>query len=136
MYLCIYVSIYVSMYRCIYVSMYLSIYVYIYVSIYLCIYLSMYLCIYVSMYQLLSFLTHIQGKTLDLLFTNLDNHIKNISTTTHSTLQFDHLIILFDINCSFHSHKQPPRYVYNLSKDSLIGLNNHLLDSNLILILS
>ena len=64
MYLCIYVSIYVSMYLCIYVSMYLCIYVsiYLYLSmclstyIYLCVYLpiSIYVSIYVSIYIYLS----------------------------------------------------------------------------------
>ena len=70
---------------------------------------SILLCViiyHLNLIQLISFPTHIQGNTLDLLFTIIGEHIHNISTTTSSTLQSDHLIILFDNNCSIRPHKK------------------------------
>ena len=43
--------------------------------------------------QLITVPTHIHGNTLDLLFTNIDNYICNISTTINTTLLSDHYII-------------------------------------------
>ena len=77
--------------------------------------------------QLITFPTHIKGNTLDLLFTNIDQHIHRISSTTSTAIASDHLIVLFELNCSIHPHKSPSRYVYDYSKADFNGLNDYLL---------
>ena len=92
---------------------------------------SKYLCDVVSrlnLIQLITVPTHIHGNMLDLLFTNIDDCVQNISVTTNTILQSDHFIILFEVICSTRPHRQTVRYVYDYSEANFEGLNNYLLN--------
>ena len=86
--------------------------------------------------QLIQMPTHVKGNTLDLLITNIDNHITNLSVTpsiknlSNFGLSSDHSSITFSVDTTIYSHKKKCRYVFDFSKADFEGLNNYLLDSD------
>ena len=79
--------------------------------------------------QLIHYPTHNKGNILDLLITNIDNHISNIQIEANSQFLFsDHFIITFDLSLSIYYHRKVSRYVFDFSKADYNALNDYLLD--------
>ena len=81
--------------------------------------------------QLVSAPTHIKGNILDIVLTNCDNYINNLTIHPHQglSIQSDHFILSFSIAKSRPSPNLiSPRYVYDYSKADWDGLSSYLLD--------
>ena len=75
----------------------------------------------------------VKGGILNLLITNIEDHINNIVIENiTSTLSSDHFITTFDTNMTSHI-KKTNRYAFDFSKGDLEGLNSNFLDVNFIL---
>ena len=87
---------------------------------------SRFLCDLIFQYQMIHSPTHTGG---NLLITNIDYHISNITTHDNlATLSSDHVIITFDVRVSTStSFKRRSCYVLNYSKADFDGLNDYLL---------
>ena len=82
-----------------------------------------------NMQQIMNASTHIQGNTLDLVFSNQPNLFSNL--TVSPTYSEHHLISLHLLNSSIPSNPTTTRFVWNYSKADLEGLQHYLFDSNL-----
>ena len=83
--------------------------------------------------QLVSAPIHIKGNILDIVLTNCDNYINNLTIHPHQglSIQTDHFILSFSIAKSRPSTNLiSPRYVYDYSKADWDGLSSYLLDYN------
>ena len=81
--------------------------------------------------QLVSAPTHIKGNILDIVLTNCDNYIDNLTIHPHQglSIQSDYFILSFSIAKSRPSPDLiSPRYVYDYSKADWDGLSSYLLD--------
>ena len=77
--------------------------------------------------QLIDSPTHKSGNTLDLVFTNIQNLVKNVKVLQQNEMCLsDHFGITLDIDAKTKYVKQPKRKVYNYSKGDYRGLNSEL----------
>ena len=84
--------------------------------------------------QLVDEPTHIRGNILDLVLTNSDDRVTNISVTPHQHLiKSDHFIITFQLTHSAPSQPPPTsnqKYVFDFPKADFEGLCSFLLDAD------
>ena len=84
-----------------------------------------------SFNQFINSPTHISGNKLDILLSNSDNSIENISILDpHSICKSDHFPITFKIKKSFSRKKTPKRTVYNFKKADWAAMNRELCSLN------
>ncbi len=81
--------------------------------------------------QLINSPTHTSGNTLDLLFTNIPNLVKNIKVLDHNEICLsDHFGIRLNLDVKTKYIKQPKRKIFNYSKGDFRGLNSELRNIN------
>ena len=82
--------------------------------------------------QLINCPTHIKGNTLDILLTNNDSLIRNLSVTESSPLlPFDHHKICFSIQSNSRPRQRKrPTFVFNFTKGDYNGMCDYLLDTD------
>lgn len=86
-----------------------------------------------NLIQLVQDPTHIQGNTLDLVFTNFQDSLSDPITDQSSCKDLsDHHLITFNVQSQMlHTHHSTPSHSLNYSKADLDGLQSHLLDTDL-----
>ena len=83
----------------------------------------------ITLIQLIHHPTHNKGNILNLLITNIDNHISNIQIDPNTQfLSSGHFIITFDFNLSIYNHSKVSRYIFDFSKADYNVLSDYLLD--------
>ena len=81
--------------------------------------------------QLINSPTHTSGNTLDLVFTNIQNLVKNVKVLDHNEMCLsDHFGITFNLEVKTKYIKQSKRSIFNYSKGDYRGLNSDLLNVN------
>ena len=80
--------------------------------------------------QLVECPTHVKGNILDLVLTNTENIISELSVTeSHLLIPSDHLTVSFNIHCASQStQNNKKKYVFDFSKADFEALCCHLLD--------
>ena len=85
-----------------------------------------------SLSQLINCPTHIKGNTLDLILTNVENLISNLSVSEpHPLIPSDHFTLSFDFKFAFPPlTKKSCKYVFDYSKADYECLCDYLLDTD------
>ena len=80
-----------------------------------------------SLNQVVNLPTHKSGNTLDILLSNSEDSIENVSILDpHSLCKSDHFPITFDIKKTFSRKKSPKRTVYNFKRANWAAINREL----------
>ena len=75
--------------------------------------------------------THLKGKTLDVLLTNFDSAVNNLSVQEHDSIcKSDHYPLLFSICCNVRRNKPERRQCLNFKRANWDSLNSDLRDIN------
>ena len=75
--------------------------------------------------------THTKGKTLDILLTNSEQLVTNLSVKDHNSIcKSDHFAIAFDVKTKVKRKKSIKRKIYNFKKANWEALNNDICHTN------
>ena len=82
--------------------------------------------------QLVTNATHTKGNILDLVLTNQENLICNLTVDqTGSSIVSDHYVVFFSIQSSVsHIHQPSSHYILDYSKANMSSFNDYLLDQD------